>query len=648
MKFKKNYLGILPYIFLAIIAVQAIAVGFLGHIKLCIVQLAVLFAAAVASIVYDLIKHKRCALFLKSIVNQMSPGSASLLRLDIPVMSVKDGSIFWYNQAFRKQIINGKDCVGLSPDFIVMPDLIEHAYGDGANIDYDGKSYRFFACKAENDITVCYFIDRTDAVLYRNKYENGRPVAAYITVDNIDELMRGTRDSEGAQISSSIEKRIENWASEIGAVCRKINNDRYLLVTDESGYSYMTDTRFDILNKVRSIDFGDKGKATLSIGVGLGAENFSGCEEFARQALDMALGRGGDQAAVRGKKDFEFFGGTASTVTKRSKVRTRMVASALSELIANSDNVLIMGHRFADLDSFGSCYGMYCAVKAAGKTANIVVQLDKCMCNQLASYVSVNSSYDDMIITPQKALELVDKNTLLIITDTHRPTFVESPELYNKVPTVVVIDHHRKNVDYIDNAVIFYHEPYASSACEMVSELLQYMAVKIGKTESEALLSGIMLDTRNFVLNTGVRTFEASAFLRNCGANTVTVKGFFQNTIDVYKLRAMVVSTSSVYGRCAISYTTEESNIVRLACAQAADEMLGIENVDASFVMFVTGNTVNISARSLGRVNVQLIMETLGGGGHLTMAACQLDGITVDDAVVKLKDAIDLYENQNS
>ena len=647
MKFKKTLLGFLPYVLLIVIAAQAVAVGLLNHIKLCIAELAILVVATVVCVIYDVTKHKRYAKYIQNIVDQMSPASNSLLRLDLPVLAVKDGVIFWYNQAFRKQIMHGQDCVGLSSDFIVMPDLIEHAYGDGANLEYEGKYYRFFACKADNDITICYFVDRTDAVAYRDKYEKGKPVAAYITVDNIDELMRGTRDSEGAQISSAIEKRIENWASEVGAVCRKITNDRFLLVTDETGFDYMTDTRFDILNKVKAIDFGDKGKATLSIGVGRGADGFSACEEFARQALDMALGRGGDQAAVRDNKDFEFFGGTSTTVTKRSKVRTRMVATALSELISNSDNVLIMGHRFADLDSFGSCYGMYCAVKTLGKPANIVVQQDKCMCNQLVDYVVNNSQYENIVVSPQKANDLMTKDTLLIITDTHRPSFVESPELYQKATTVVVVDHHRKTVDHIDNAVIFYHEPYASSACEMVSELLQYMSVKIGKTESEALLSGVMLDTRNFVLNTGVRTFEASAFLRSCGASTVTVKGFFQNNIDVYKLRAEIVSKSTVYGNCAISYTDNQGENVRLASAQAADELLGIQSVDASFVLFKTGNTVNISARSFGVVNVQLIMESLGGGGHLTMAACQLENAEIDDAISNLKNAIETYHKKN-
>ncbi len=647
MKYNKTFLGLLPYILMIAMASQAVAVGILGHTVLCIVQLVVLVVASIAAVFYDFSKHRRLVRHVKHIVDSMEPGSASLMKLDIPIMAVCDGEITWYNSAFRKQLLSGQDCIGMSPDFLVATELLQDGIADGINLDYDGKSYRFFVCDSDESTKLCYFIDRTDAVMFKDKYEKGKPVAAYITVDNIDELMRGTRDSEGAQISSSIEKRIENWASELHAVCRKIGNDRFLLVTDESGLSYMRDTRFDILGKVKSVDLGERGRATLSIGVGHGASDFSGCEELARQALDMALGRGGDQAAVRDKKDFEFYGGTSTTVSKRSKVRTRMVASALSELISNTDNVLIMGHRFADLDSFGSCFGMYCAVKAAGKPANIVVQLDKCMCIQLANYVVESTDNQNMIVTPKQALDLVGRNTLLIITDTHRPTFVESPELYEAAPAVVVIDHHRKTVDHIDDAVIFYHEPYASSACEMVSELIQYMSVNVSKIESEALLAGIMLDTRNFVLNTGVRTFEASAFLRSCGASTVTVKGFFQNTIDVYRVRASVVSNAQVYGRCAISLSEEQSAHARLACAQAADDMLGIENIDASFVLFVTGDTVNISARSLGKVNVQLIMEQLGGGGHLTMAACQLANTTVSQAATALQKAIDTYEHQN-
>ena len=647
MKSNKTLLGFAPYILLIIIAAEALLLGFYGHKYACIISLGLVVAAAVTVVVYSYNKNRRTAAFLEQVSKQLSIGSLSASRVDIPIMAVKDGEISWYNAAFRKTIVMGHECLGSSPDFIVSNELIDGAYGDGINISYNGSNYRFYACTCDDNVTMCYFIDRSEAVMFKHKFEQGRPVVAYITIDNIDELLRGTRDSEGAQISGSIEKRIENWSAELKAICRKTGQDRFLLVTDEVGLKYMTDTRFDILDKVKAIDLGEKGKATLSIGIGHGGENFSVCEEYARQALDMALGRGGDQAAVKNAKDFSFFGGTASTVTKRSKVRTRMVASALSELIENCENVLIMGHRFADFDSFGSCYGLYRTIVNNGKNAKIVIQRSKCLCQPLVDYVCKSFPGERIIVSPEEARQLLSRQTLLIITDTHRASFLETPEIYNEAAAVAVIDHHRKTVDYINNAVIFYHEPYASSACEMVSELVQYMSTGIGRVEAEALMSGIMLDTRNFVLNTGVRTFEASAYLKSCGANTVTVKGLFQNSIEVYRERAAIVTRAEVTDECAISLTQETGEHVRIASSQAADDMLGIENVKASFVAFKTGDTVNISARSLGKINVQLIMEMLGGGGHLTMAACQLEGASMDDAMKKLKSAIKEYKHNN-
>ncbi len=650
MKFFKTYkpyLGFAPYILLLVIAIQSAMLGFYGHIIACVAGLVLTVIGAIGVIVYNYNKKHRTADYIKYISDQLEAGALAASRIDIPLMAVKNHRIVWYNSAFKDDVVNDRECITVNPDFLVPLELLDSAYNNGAKLDYKGKHYRFYSCECADGTILCYFIDRTEEVVFKSKFENGRPVAAYITVDNIDELLRGTRDSDAAQISSAIEKRIEIWSTELNAICRKVSQDRFILVTDEVGLKYMTDTRFDILDKVKTIDFGEKGKATLSIGVGHSGGSFSVCEDYARQALDMALGRGGDQAAVKDNKDFEFFGGTSTTVSKRSKVRTRMVASALCELINASDNVLIMGHKFADFDSFGSCYGLYKTVLEFGKTAHIVLQKSRCLCNPLSDYVSSSYPNEKIILSPEEAMGLITKQTLLIITDTHRPSFLESQKIYESVSTVAIIDHHRKTVDFIDNAVIFYHEPYASSACEMVSELLQYMPIKIGRIESEALLTGIMLDTRNFILNTGVRTFEASAYLKSCGANTVTVKGMFQNSIEVYRERASIVSKASVYEGCAVSSTDEIGDFVRIASAQAADDMLGIENVKASFVAFKTGNIVNISARSLGKMNVQLIMEMLGGGGHLTMAACQLEGITVEDAFDKLKSAINHYNEVN-
>lgn len=646
MKNRMSVTGVLPVVMLGLLVVQAVASGVLDHPVLCLIELSVAAVLAVFVVLHSFGKAKRARRMLDAIAQQMGEEAGVLTRLGIPVMAVSDGKIRWYNSAFLKQVMNGEDCVGRSPEFLVSSDVLEHTYGSVTQIEYQSRPYNFYACKGAG-VTVCYFVDLSETVLYRQKYEASRPVVAYITVDNIDDLQRGTRDSERTQISSSIEKRIENWSVELHAVCRRINHDRFILVTDESGFRYMKDTRFDILHKVKSIDFGEQGSATLSVGIGRGGKNFAECEDLARQALDMALGRGGDQVAVRDPREFEFFGGTSSTGSRRSKVRTRVVASALRELMDSSDSVLVMGHRFADLDSFGSCFGFYRAVSDLGKPCRIVLSRETCLCGSLADYVCESYPDEDILCTPQEALNTMTRRTLLIVTDTHRPSFVDSPEVLQAASTVVVIDHHRKTVDHISNAVIFYHEPYASSACEMVSELLQYMTSRIGRVESEALLAGIMLDTRNFVLNTGVRTFESSAYLRGCGANPVTVKGFFQNSIDVYKLKAHIVSSAHVYDRCAVAVADSDHPQLRIAAAQAADEMLGIENVDASFVVFREGKIVNISARSLGKVNVQLIMEQLGGGGHLTMAAAQLPDIRAEEALARLADAIREYHKNN-
>lgn len=579
------------------------------------------------------------------IEKQTSGNSPLMEKLRIPALSLNGDEVVWYNSSFSNEILNGRDIYGKSCDTVITLSQIDCARGGYADIEIAAGNYRVYASDIVGGGTMCYFVNTTDYENLVKRYNDNLPVVMLITIDNLEELQRGARDSEKAEIVSAISKKIEDYANKLDCMYYKLGGDNYLLVTDEFYLSVAMNERFDLLKQVRSIDFGEKGHATLSIGVGHGSESVLECEDMARQSLDMALGRGGDQAAVKTDDDYEFFGGASSSTSKRTRVRTRIVASALKELIEGSDNILLMGHRFADLDSFGACFGMFSAISSLGKSAYIVVNREKSLCGQLIDYVERNG-YADCVTTPEAALSLVGDRTLLIICDTHRRNFLDCPELYDVCQASVVIDHHRKTVDHIDDAVIFYHDPYASSACELVSELVQYIQPKIGKIEAEALLSGIMLDTRNFVLHSGVRTFEASAFLRGCGASTVTVKGFFKSGYNVYKERAAIIADSHVYGDCAISRTDSDDRDIRIAASQAADEMLGIEGVNASFVLFNSGDVINISARSFGAVNVQLIMETLGGGGHLTMAAAQLSDCTMDDAVRRLAAAIDKYREE--
>ena len=620
---------------------------FVGIYSKTVAVLGIVFAvgAAIAFFLVYLNRQNHLRQFIELVERQTGSRSKLMERLRMPVLVVKDDEIIWYNSAFRNDISQGRDIYGCGCDVVITPDQLKCVKGGFADIELSGSFYRVYGSKANDGGMILYFVDMTEYENLVKRYNDNLPVVMLVTIDNLEELQRGARDSEKAEIVSAISKKIEDYAAKLDCMYYKLSTDSYLLVTDEYFLSLAIGERFDILKEVRSIDFGERGYATLSIGVGHGSESVLECEDIARQALDMALGRGGDQAAVKTDDDYEFFGGASSTSSKRTRVRTRIVASALKELIADTDRVLLVGHRFADLDSFGSCYGMYSAITAMGKEARVVVNRETALCTQLIDYIEENGD-EGCVISPEEALDSVTNKTMLIICDTHRRSFLDCPELYDACSVTVIIDHHRKTVDYIDNAVIFYHDPYASSACELVTELVQYIQPRIGKVESEALLSGIMLDTRNFVLHAGSRTFEAAAFLRNCGASTVTVKGFFKSGFNVYKERAAIIADAHVYGDCAISRTSSTDKDVRIAASQAADEMLGINGVHASFVLFHSGDVINVSARSLGAINVQLIMETLGGGGHLTMAAAQLSDCDMDDAVRQLAAAIDKYRQE--
>jgi c-di-AMP phosphodiesterase-like protein len=361
----------------------------------------------------------------------------------------------------------------------------------------------------------------------------------------------------------------------------------------------------------------------------------------------MALGRGGDQAVLKTENGFRFFGGVSKGVEKKSRSKTRIIANTLQDLIKDSERIYIMGHRFGDLDSVGSASGLAGAIRLMGKEAYVAVDKKRNLATQLISMIDSNTD-NSLYISPSEAADSISDNDLLIIVDTHNKDFIESPLLYERSRQTVIIDHHRKTVNFIDDAVIFHHEPYASSASEMVTELIQYFKIDdeaLKACFAEALLAGITLDTKNFVMRTGVRTFEAAAFLRKMGADTVVVKSLFSNSIETYQRKTKIVSSAQIHNRCAIASTEIKSDDIRLICPQAADELLGITNVDASFVLFRTGDTINISARSLGALNVQVIMEALGGGGHQTMAAAQLDNVSMNEAVNMLHTAIDSYLN---
>ena len=465
-------------------------------------------------------------------------------------------------------------------------------------------------------------------------------------VDGYEELISGCLESEKAHVSVQIDKLLEDFAGQTTGVLRKNASDRFIAVIEERHLQEILRNKVEILDKAREIFVNDRLNVTMSIGIGRTGKTLKESEQFARQALEMALGRGGDQAAVKTDNGFEFYGGVSKGVERHTKVKTRIIANSLLELVDNADKIFIMGHKYSDLDSVGSSVGLTCAIRNLGKSAWAVCDYNTSLAKVLIDRFPHVDGEEPLFTEPADAMEELTDNSLLIICDTHNPLIIESKELYEKAKKVVVIDHHRKMVNYIDNAVRFHHEPYASSASEMVTELIQYFgeAGKLRAVQAECLLAGIMLDTKNFVMKTGVRTFEAAAVLRKMGADTITVKKMFSSSIDSYKRKTQIVAEAEIYRKCAIAPCDFYADDLRIVAPQAADELLTIKNVDASFVLFKTmSNEISISARSMGNLNVQLIMEALGGGGHQTMAGAQLKDVTVNEALDTLKKSIDDY-----
>ena len=556
----------------------------------------------------------------------------------IPVVILsKENEIMAANALFKENVCGNEDPLGDSITKYLSGDDVDAIYGsNGADTKYNDKWYIAFAVRHEYG-SIVYFIDDNTYKTNSDEYLETRPVVAIVAFDNKDELERETDNSEAIKVTVAVEQEIVKWVSSTKGFYKKMSGGRYIVVMEERDIKRSIDGKFRILDDIRMININDRLSATISIGIGRGGKTFKENEQWARQALDMALGRGGDQAAIKKADSYKFFGGVSKGIEKREKVRTRVIAASLSNHINNSSNVIIMGHRFSDLDSVGASIGMWSAVvKGLHKNAYILINRQQTLAKSLVASFE-KAGFESIFKTEDEALALLDDHSLLIIVDTHSPNFLESKTVYERSSRVVVIDHHRMMVNHIDNALVFYHEPYASSASEMTAELVQYLGHdSLSRLESEALLSGIMLDTKNFVLRTGVRTFEAAAYLKSNGADTVEVKRLFSNSIDTYKVKYKLVSEAEIFNYCAIASAEEDITDIRIASAQAADELLGIENVKASFVMYKTGKTVNISARSLGDLNVQVIMEQLGGGGHQTMAACQLENTSIDEAREKL------------
>ena len=615
-----------------------------------------LTAVSVAALIYALAR----VLVLRRDVRHYLSGTCETLSLEdrnalaaspFSVLLLSElGEIVWYNDRFRQSVLSGKDIYGdNAEDRFEGLSIKKLSRADQLDVYAFGKAFSVYKSTFSVDAQtayVLYFIDDTELKAIAEEYAASRPVVLSLYIDNSEEIMQTFRDSEKAQLLSQAETLLEDWITEYNGLFRKYSGDRFIAVIEYRYLSEILERKFDILDKIRTIQTTKGESLTLSVGVGTG-QSFFRSELRSRQALDMALGRGGNQAAVKTENGYDFYGGLTQSVERQTRVRSRVVASALKDMILSSDVVLLMGHRYSDLDCLGSAAALAVACRSLGKAAYVVYD----PATTLAEELVLRFSNRELFITQQDALPLVTSETLLVITDTHTPAMLDIPQLYQQVSTVVVIDHHRKMVGHIDDAVIFYHEPYSSSASEMVAELIQYMPdADIGKTEAEALLGGIMLDTRGFVIKAGVRTFEAAAYLKKIGADTVQVKRLFSENISLYQEKAEIISTAEWYKNTAIAYAPNGGKQVRVAASQAADELLFVKDAYASFAMFEENGGVNISARSCGALNVQLVMESLGGGGHQTMAGAFLKDTDLSVAELQLKRAIDavLLETEKS
>lgn len=648
---KKTVFTILPAaVFSAVLLVIFACAAYFYSTALMIAELiAAGVAVVVTFICFALVKLNVSAYFSSAARTVQGTGSGTLAGFILPIMVTNAaGEITWYNENFRSSLLLGNDIFAEPSSMFFNDNDIARLQESGkTEIGYNDRKYKVFAYHFDEDKNsqhMYFFIDNTDNYRVAQMYRKSRPCVMFIHVDGLDIMLKNALESQKTEIKGEIEKQIEMITNVASGYLQKISSKSYLLVTDYQGFEAIKADKFSVLSNVRALSFGDRGAASLSIGVGLGGESLAQCAEFADNALDMALGRGGDQAVIKNKDEFSFFGGVTQTAQVNSRVRTRVISATLRKLIENSENVLIMGHSYSDMDAFGSAYALCCAVRKMDRPSKIVIDEEHSLARPLINYVAHAAGAADFLATPHAVLPHIGRKTLLIITDTHRRSFLESREVYEKSPSVVVIDHHRQTVDFIDNSLLFYHDPSASSASEMVTELLQYMGSDlVGKTQAEALLAGIALDTNNFVVKTGTRTFEASAYLRSRGADPVNVKRLFADSLDTYTSRANIVANAVFYKNFALSVCPTSCKNAQIAASQAADELLTIQNVSASFVMYKDGGAVHISARSFGASNVQLIMERLGGGGHQTMAAAQLESSSFDDAKTRLIAALDEY-----
>ena len=498
----------------------------------------------------------------------------------------------------------------------------------------------------EDFLTAMYIFDETQLNNYKNEIQRQKLVSSLVYIDNYDEALDSIEDVKRSLLVALIDRRVNQYFSKVDGLVRKIEKDKYFVVFKYQYLETLKEDKFKLLEDVKSIKVGNEMAVTLSVGIGINDNNYNENYEFARASIDLALGRGGDQVVIKEGEEITYYGGKAKQVENKNRVKARVKAQALQEIIESCENVLIMGHSISDIDALGAGIGIYCAATLSGKKAQIVINEPTSSIRPLMEKFSTEKGYpEDMFIDSEAAIEMVNRNTLVMVVDTNRPSYTECPQLLDKTDYIVVFDHHRQNSEVIENPVLSYIEPYSSSACEMVAEVLQYYrdGVKLNSTEADCIYAGILIDTNNFMTKTGVRTFEAAAYLKRSGAEVTRVRKLLRNDMSCYKARAEAVRHAEVYrGAFAISVCPSENvESPTIVGAQAANELLNIIGIKASFVLTEYNGKIYISSRSIDEINVQLIMEKLGGGGHLNVAGAQLSDCTILKAKHMIQDTID-------
>ncbi len=662
----KQVFGTSTRLFFLVLILFAVATFFFGQytLELSAIEL----GAAVLLYVYSRIagrrRGKEMVQYIESVTSNIDSATKNTLTnfpLPMAIFTLNQNELIYANESFLAIAGEKEHSFSLSVNDI-LPGFSTRWLMEGKNeypglVSLGGMRFRVFgslirgseAPGVKNYVATTYWVDETAYAELSDEFEHTRMVFSTIMLDNYDEILNGLAEKDKSQLIAAIDEIIVNWAAKYSGYLTRSDRDRYIYICESRYLDEIIASKFELLDLVRALISPKGMHPTLSIGIGKDGKDIGENCHFSALALEMSLSRGGDQAVIKNKYTFEFFGGKTSQAEKRTKVKSRVMASSLSELMRDATKVFIMGHKHSDLDAVGSAIGLCCAARVMGKKPKVVVDYQSSMAKELIDKVKTLPEYQDVFINPQDAILAVDGGSLLIVVDTNRPEQVESENLLLSVNRVAVIDHHRRAATYIQNAALSLHEPYASSACELVTELLQYMVEQsdILRYEAEALMSGIVLDTKNFTLRTGGRTFDAAAFLRRAGADTSDVKRLLQSDIQTAKARYAIVQKAKIY-KAGIAIAAPESAENRVIAAQAADELLNIAGINASFVVFPSESTIDISARSIGDINVQVILEKLGGGGNKNQAGAQIREKTQKDVVRDLLTAIDAYLEDNS